>query len=123
MAGSKKAPPKFVKPILKYPSWFGSHYSMLDEEATAKLKDEEKQKTVTVEERKKDANGNKIIIQRQFVVEYVVCKDDYGSYKTEKSRLDNGLADPNRNTEKRLKSLFKKKGEEGKAKNKDEEAA
>ena len=26
----------------------------------------------------------------------VICKDDRGYYKTERSRLDNGLADPNR---------------------------
>ena len=26
----------------------------------------------------------------------VICKDDKGYYKTKRSRLDNGLADPNR---------------------------
>ena len=26
----------------------------------------------------------------------VICQDDRGYYKTERSRLDNGLADPNR---------------------------
>lgn len=28
----------------------------------------------------------------------VVCKDDRGTYTTSKDRLDNGLADPSRNT-------------------------
>ena len=31
----------------------------------------------------------------------VVCKDDKGTYTTEKNRLDNGLADPNRYSNKR----------------------
>ena len=32
----------------------------------------------------------------------VVCKDDRGEYKTLKNRLDNGLADPSRNNQKRF---------------------
>ena len=28
--------------------------------------------------------------------DFVVCKDEYGEYRTEKTRLDNGSADPNR---------------------------
>ena len=31
----------------------------------------------------------------------VVCKDDRGTYTTYKTRLDNGLADPNRYSNKR----------------------
>lgn len=51
-----------------YPSQYGSHASMIDEEATAKLKDPSR----------------------------VICKDDHGLYETDRSRLDSGLADPNR---------------------------
>ena len=29
----------------------------------------------------------------------VICKDEFGEYETEKWRLDNGLADPNRQRE------------------------
>jgi hypothetical protein len=32
----------------------------------------------------------------------VRCKDDRGEYETEKVRLDNGLADPNRNNQNRF---------------------
>ena len=34
--------------------------------------------------------------------EVVVCKDDRGEYTTFKDRLDNGLADPNRNSARRF---------------------
>jgi len=54
----------------KYPSLYGSHAVMVDSEMTEKLNDEEK----------------------------VVCRDDGGTYITLKSRLDNGLADPNRHS-------------------------
>lgn len=53
---------------LAFPSWYGSHASMVDEEATAKLGEEGK----------------------------VVCVGENGPYVTFRSRLDNGLADPNR---------------------------
>ena len=49
----------------KYPSPFGSHQSMVDEELTAKLADDK----------------------------MVVCKDERGPYATFEVRLDNGLAD------------------------------
>jgi len=51
-----------------YPSRFGSHASMIDEEKTSELNDESK----------------------------VVLLDEYGHYVTFKTRLDNGLADPKR---------------------------
>ena len=53
---------------LAYPSWYGSHASMVDEALTAELNDPTK----------------------------VVCIGERGPYTTLKSRLDNGLADPNR---------------------------
>lgn len=64
----------------KYPSHFGSHASMVDEEETAKLNDEK----------------------------YVVLKDEHGFYKTERSKLDNGC-DPNRYAQSRLGKLFNRK--------------
>lgn len=36
----------------------------------------------------------------------VVCADEFGEYTTERKRLDNGLADPNRYVESRLGKLF-----------------
>jgi regulator of RNase E activity RraA len=36
----------------------------------------------------------------------VICKDDNGYYVTEKTKLDNGLADPNRYTLSKRISLF-----------------
>ena len=52
-----------------YPSRFGSHASMLNEVATEELGSEG----------------------------LVVLTDEWGDYKTEEYRLDNGLNDPNRN--------------------------
>ena len=60
---------KQVKFETSYPSLFGSHASMINEEETAKLNDPEK----------------------------VVLKDDWGLYTTDRCRLDKGMADPNRN--------------------------
>ena len=51
-----------------YPSRFGSHQSMVDEAKTEELNNEKR----------------------------VVCLDEYGHYETDKSRLDDGLADINR---------------------------
>ena len=53
-----------------YPSLFGSHASMINEEETAKLNDPKK----------------------------VVLEDDWGLYTTDRDRLDKGMTDPNRNT-------------------------
>ena len=62
-------------------SWFGSHEDMVVDPAVfasggaaANLKDDE-----------------------------VVCEDDKGYYITEKRRLDNGMADPNRYSQRRNK--------------------
>lgn len=65
-----------------FPSHFGSHKSMIDEEAT------------------KEAEEG-----------WVFCKDEFGLYKTPIDRLDSGLADPNRNASCRLEKLFAKKKE------------
>ena len=53
---------------MEYPSQYGSHASMIDEEETEKLSDKTK----------------------------VACRAEKGLYITERNRLDNGLADPNR---------------------------
>jgi hypothetical protein len=68
---------------LNYPSLFGSHASMVDQELTNELNDENK----------------------------VVCRDDHGTYVTEKKNLDNGMADVNRNAGHRFEYLCKGKEE------------
>lgn len=62
----------------EYPSVFGSHASMIDVEETKKLNDPS----------------------------FVVIKDEHGHYRTERAKLDSGLADPNRYTVDRLAYLF-----------------
>ena len=57
-----------------YPSDFGSHMSMANEELTGKIA-----------AAKQDATDP-----------WVILKDERGDYATRKSRLDSGLADPNR---------------------------
>jgi hypothetical protein len=57
-----------------YPSDFGSHASMANEELTGKIA-----------AAKQDAANP-----------WVVLTDERGTYATRKSRLDSGLADPNR---------------------------
>tara|TARA_Y100001938_G_C8024956_1_gene397467 strand:- start:188 stop:424 length:237 start_codon:yes stop_codon:yes gene_type:complete len=56
------------------PSWFGSHTSMVVDHTKIETKNKDM-----------ELSGEK-----------VVCQDDLGYYITEKNRLDNGLADPNR---------------------------
>ncbi len=63
-----------------FPSHFGSHKSMINEEAT-----------------KTAPEG------------HVVCTDEFGDYITPTDRLDNGLADPCRSAQARLSKLFAKK--------------
>ena len=60
-----------------YPSEFGSHTTMSNEELTGKIA-----------AAKQDANDP-----------WVILKDERGDYATHKSRLDSGLADPNRYTD------------------------
>ena len=57
-------------------SWFGSHADMVVELEELQLSD---------------------LVELRDMEDYeTVCKDDKGCYITLKSRLDNGLADPNR---------------------------
>ena len=64
--GKEKAP--------TFPSDFGSHASMTDADLNAQIA-----------EAKQDATDP-----------WVILKDERGDYATRKSRLDSGLADPNR---------------------------
>jgi len=67
---------RIIKPPerYKYPTRYGSHLSMVDEEKTGELNKENK----------------------------VVIEDEHGYYITDESRLDSGLADPNRYKTSRL---------------------
>lgn len=65
-------------PYNKYPSWCGSHASMIDEALTEALNDPE----------------------------LVVLRDEHKEpYMTSRKVLDNGMADPNRYAAKRLEYL------------------
>ena len=68
---------RLIKPpeAYKYPTRYGSHASMIDEEKTGYINEENK----------------------------VVIEDEHGYYITDVSRLDNGLADPKRYNTSRLK--------------------
>lgn len=67
------------KEVYKYPSRFGSHTTMAVEDETFELNHDE-----------------------------VVCEDEFGRYITNRNRLDNGLADPNRFHGNRLGKLYEK---------------
>lgn len=67
-----------------FPSRFGSHTSMLSTDRDTVLEGQ------------------------------VYCVDEYGKYLTERSRLDSGLADPNRYSVNRLGKLFEKTVKEDK---------
>lgn len=72
----------FIQPDKKkdyeFPSRFGSHSSMIDEEKTKELNDPAQ----------------------------VVLRDEFGHYVTERNRLDTKMSDPNRYAEKRIDRLF-----------------
>ena len=78
MKKSDSKPTSNSKEVYPYPSQFGSHQSMVDEEATAKLTD----------------------------TSLVACRDEFGVYVTLRNRLDSGLADPCRYAEERLAKLL-----------------
>tara|TARA_R100000808_G_scaffold2804_3_gene10599 strand:- start:105938 stop:106177 length:240 start_codon:yes stop_codon:yes gene_type:complete len=59
----------------KYKTRYGSHADMIDEEKTSELNDKK----------------------------LAVLEDEHGYYITERHRIDNGLADPKRYTQSRLK--------------------
>jgi len=63
------------------PSWFGSH------------------ETMVVDHNEVQIGGHDVTLSE----EQVLCQDDRGYYVTEKKKLDNGLADPNRYSNRRLK--------------------
>lgn len=71
-----------------YPSIFGSHASMVNQEKTEALRNETNDPTK------------------------VVIDDEYGSYVTTTNRLDDGGADPARYTTSRLGRLFESKSRE-----------
>ena len=69
-----------VKEDYLYPSKYGSHSSMINEEETESLTDKN----------------------------LVVCQDDVGNYTTSRDRLDTGLADPNRYHSDRFVNFYQK---------------
>lgn len=77
---------KNTKSDYPFPSRFGSHASMIDEVATVALGDQ------------------------SFYVggPLVVIKDEFGTYTTERNRLDNRCADPNRYAFGRLQNRLPK---------------
>jgi hypothetical protein len=75
MASYKHVSPSKKKEEPKFPSLYGSHSSMIDEEETKKLDDEK----------------------------MVALRDEKGLYVTYKKRLDTKMADPSRYDSKRKK--------------------
>tara|TARA_R100000008_G_C3577779_1_gene166353 strand:- start:1623 stop:1877 length:255 start_codon:yes stop_codon:yes gene_type:complete len=63
------------------PTWFGSHASMVVDHSEIQI-------------------GGKDV---RLSEDQVLCKDDNGYYVTEKKKLDSGLADPNRYSNRRFK--------------------
>ena len=84
------------------PSFFGSHSVMVDVEATKKLGSDN-----LISLKRKDGFGKeKDPVEIYTVEKFVICNDEFGSYKTERSKIDNGCADPNRYVTARLNKLF-----------------
>lgn len=80
-----------VRPLRESPSPYGSHAVMVDDELTGKLKSEDR----------------------------VICRDEFGTYETDRKRLDNGLSDPVRMSLLRdYKFPKKKEDDKGKKKKK-----
>ena len=75
-------------------SWFGSHTSMVVDPSGVSEEDKEEFTEWILKSAFKMTQPD--IEKRWADSERVVCKDDKGYYMTYKSRLDNGLADPNR---------------------------
>tara|TARA_B100000287_G_scaffold247156_1_gene232322 strand:- start:3606 stop:3857 length:252 start_codon:yes stop_codon:yes gene_type:complete len=63
------------------PSWFGSHESMVVDHSEVQI------------------GGQDVLLSE----DQVLCKDDNGYYITEKKKLDSGVADPNRYSNRRYK--------------------
>jgi hypothetical protein len=94
----------------KYPSYFGSHASMVDEELTAAL-----QKVVAGE--MPDLKEDQLAVVKKLIKQpaddLVVLRDEHKEpYSTSRKLLDNGMADPNRYAQSRVEYLCAaKKGE------------
>ena len=78
MSKAKQAGMPEKAKVYGYPSRFGTHSTMVDEEKTKELNDPRR----------------------------VVCADEHGTYITEKNRVDSKMADPNRYTTSRIGKLF-----------------
>ena len=89
---------KIEKP--KYPSVCGSHESMVmpKGEAAKIVEQLAGKKNLSASDRKMRDMGTDD--------KMCICVDDSGPYLTERSRLDTGLADPNRYAESRIGNLF-----------------
>lgn len=87
-----------------YPSRFGSHASMVDDEKTKEYYDSGSMNAF----REAVKNGEAAILRSDVdnTTQLVVCTDEFGDYVTERSRLDTGLADPNRYKKERLGKLL-----------------
>lgn len=75
---SKKQAVSVKQANYPYPSWMGSHSSMVVKEETERLHDED----------------------------LVVCRDEFGLYVTERKNLDNGMADSYRNMDPQWREKF-----------------
>ena len=87
-----------------YPSRFGSHKSMVNEDRTKELYSEDRLQKF----RDDVKNGELTLLTPELAIkqDQVVCTDEFGDYITSKDRLDNNLADPNRYTTERIARLF-----------------
>jgi hypothetical protein len=92
------------KVVYNFPSHYGSHSKMIEND----------------EEIAMDFLNKLLPKQLDGIKDPVVLKDEFGNYVTDRNRLDNGLADPNRYVTERLAPLFagrqKEKDKKGKGK-------
>ncbi len=77
-----------------YPSRFGSHKSMVEYDP--------------LNPQESTIDPNILGLLGVITENRVVCQDENGFYITSRSRLDNGLADPNRYPSNRLGKLYEK---------------
>lgn len=107
---------KVNKPVKEkeFPSGFGSHSCMIDKVETEKLRLEKIRAMqysnpdivdVAFETVREDGQVSLADVAFDFSdkTEYVVCKDQFGLYTTEKWRVDKNMADPNRCAGSRIK--------------------
>ena len=69
----------------------------------AKYKQNAKNSSARVKEIKTPSfyGSHKTMVVEELDDGFVICEDEFGKYKTHSSVLDNGLADPNRNGNRR----------------------